>query len=37
MQVYERTRTAEGLSVKFTRFQEGEPMKVVTGTLAKVE
>lgn len=37
MQVYQRTRTAEGLSVKFTRFRDGEPMKVITGTLAKVE
>jgi hypothetical protein len=37
MQVYQRTRTAEGLSVKFTRFQEGEPIKVVTGTLAKLD
>lgn len=37
MQVYNRTRTKEGLSTKFTRFREGEPMRVVTGTLAEVE
>ena len=37
MQVYHRTRTEEGLTAEFTRFREGEPMRVVTGTLAKVE
>jgi len=37
MQVYHRTRTAEGLSTEFTRFRDGEPMRVVAGTLAKVE
>jgi len=37
MQVYHRTRTEEGLSTAFTRFREGEPVRVITGTLAKVE
>jgi hypothetical protein len=37
MQVYHRTRTEEGLSTEFTRFREGEPMRAVTATLAKVE
>jgi hypothetical protein len=37
MQVYHRTRTEEGLSTEFTRFREGEPVRVITGTLAKVE
>ena len=37
MQVYHRTRTEEGLSIKFTRFSEGEPMKVITGTLTKLD
>ncbi len=37
MQVYHRTRTEEGLSAEFSRFSEGEPMKVITGTLAKVD
>lgn len=37
MQVYNRTLSEQGLKVKFTRFSEGEPMKVITGTLAKVD
>jgi hypothetical protein len=37
MQVYHRTRTEEGLSIEFTRFSEGEPMKVITGILAEVD
>lgn len=37
MQVYHRTRTEDGLSTKFTRFREGQPVRVITGTLAKVE
>jgi hypothetical protein len=36
MQEYQRTRTEEGLSIKFTRYGDGEPIRVVTGTLAKV-
>jgi hypothetical protein len=37
MQVYNRTLTEQGMSVKYSRFSEGEPMRVVTGTLAKVD
>ena len=37
MQVYNRTRTENGLNIEFIRFSEGQPMKVVSGTLVKVE
>lgn len=35
LQTYERTLTAEGLSLKFTRFRDGERLKLITGLLAK--
>jgi hypothetical protein len=37
MQVYNRTLSDQGMNVRFTRFSEGEPMRVVTGTLARVD
>ncbi len=35
MQVYERTLTEEGLSLKFSRNRDGVPLRRITGTLKK--
>jgi hypothetical protein len=37
MQVYHRTLTDKGLDLKFTRFGEGKPLKIVTATLTRVD
>ena len=36
MQIYHRTLTDKGLDLEFSRFREGEPVKVITGTLVRV-
>jgi hypothetical protein len=33
IQVYDRTWTPKGLALKFTRFRNGEPLKLITGEL----
>ncbi len=36
MQVYERTLTADGLALRFSRVRNGHQLKLITGTLKKV-
>ena len=36
MQIYHRTLTDKGLDLEFFRYREGEPVKVITGTLERV-
>jgi len=36
MQTYARTRTAEGLSLSYSRVRDGEVLRTVTGTLTEV-
>jgi hypothetical protein len=35
MQVYDRTWTPKGLKLDFTRFRDGQPLKLITGTLER--
>jgi hypothetical protein len=35
IQIYDRTWTPKGLDLKFSRFRNGEPLKLVTGTLER--
>ena len=35
MQVYDRTWTPKGLELKFTRFRNGEPLKLISGMLER--
>lgn len=37
MQVYNRTLSEKGLDLKFSRYLEGEPVRVITGTLFRVD
>lgn len=37
MQVYHRTLTDEGLDLEFFRYLEGEPVRLITGKLVRVE
>ncbi len=36
IQTYDRTLTGEGMDLKFTRVRDGEPVRTVTGKLAKI-
>ena len=37
IQTYDRTLTGDGMDLKFTRVRDGQPMRSVTGKLAKVD
>ncbi len=37
MQTYDRTLTRDGMTLRFTRFRDGEALRVVEGNLAKVD